>query len=68
MVNFITPEQAAELRSLYERLPAAAASAAAEFKTEPPLHIWDDAARARFREKDLIVGEIFRRIREIQGG
>lgn len=68
MVNFITPEQAAELRSLYEQLPAAVARAAAEFKTEPPLHIWDEAAQARFVEEDRKVGEIFRRIRELQGG
>lgn len=60
MTILLTVEQGRELRSLYERLPAAVQEAVNAI----PSHGMDSR---EFRDADRRVGEIFARIREIYG-
>lgn len=67
MIKVITPTELDELRQLYAELPVAIQRAADALYTEPPGHVWDEAASARFLPEDAKVSAIIRRIHEITG-
>ena len=67
MAKIVAPELGEELRRLRAELLEAQERAAAALRTNPPGHVLEGAALARFRTEDEKVAAIVRRIKEIQG-
>jgi hypothetical protein len=66
-IHIISIKLEAELRRLYAELPNAHARAAADLRTDPPGHVLEGEALARFLAEEEKIAAIVRRIKEIQG-
>jgi hypothetical protein len=65
---FISPEEAAQLRRLYAEAHEASKRAADALRTNPPGHILEGEALARFAAEEKKIGDIMRWIKEIRAG
>ena len=66
-IHIISVKLADELRRLYIQLPNAHARAAAVLRADPPSHMLEGKALARFLAEEEKVASIVRRIKEIHG-